>query len=231
MRRMTSNRLLVGALALVVGYWLVGALPIWSGYMNATVSGLLLIAGALVMASWGKDAYQVVKSGVVEGPQLALIGVTTIAAGSVYSGAFGLLWAIAGEPMEWLGTPYSAFGRYTMAIGFVLQFLSPEATAERFRPPRWYYIAGAVVLIAMMSFALGTRWGDARTADSAHRIADLRQSWLASCAVIGNPRTMRYHTMASPYRGQLSMYDQSGEEKPCFASEEEARAAGYRAPG
>lgn len=227
MRRMTSNRLFVGAMMLVLGYWLLGLLPIWSGYMNATVSGLLLVWGMLVMTSWGKDAYQVFKSGVVEGPQLALIGVTTVAAGSVYSGAFGLLWSLSGEPIEWLGTPFSAFGRYVMAIGFALQFLSPEATAERFRPPRWYYLVGLVILIAILSFALGTKWGDARTADGAHRVAELRQSWKFTCPVLGNinSRGIRiYHTMSSPYRAMVSPEE-------CFASEDEARAKGYRAPG
>lgn len=225
MRRMTSNRLLVGAVAFVLGYIGFALTPFWSGYVNAVISGILLVMGLLVIASWGRDAYQVIRSGVVEGPQLALLGVTIVAAGSVYSGAFGLAWAMAQEPTSWLGTPFSAFGRYTMSIGFGLLFLSPETSDDRIRAPRWWYLVGLMILVAVIAFTLGTKWGDAKTADVAHRVVDSRSVEAGDCPVIGNDNGRIYHDRNSPYRGMLRGW------KPCFQSVNEARVAGYRPPG
>lgn len=226
MRRMTSNRLLVGAGAFLGAYFLLAITPFWSGSVNAVISGLLLVWGAFVMVSWGRDAYQVFKSGVVEGPQLALVGVTIVAAGSVYSGAFGVAWAIAQEPQSWLGTPFSAFGRYIMAIGFALQWFSPEVEGDRTRPPRWWYFVGFVIFVALAAFALGTKWGDAKTADVSQRVVENRTLTATNCPVMGNVRRdgeRIYHDQTSPYRAMVHP-------EACFDTVEEARVAGYRAP-
>ena len=45
-----------------------------------------------------------------------------------------------------------------MTAGFVLLIISPDATKEGIRPPRWYIVAAGVIAVAAIAFVLGLNW-------------------------------------------------------------------------
>lgn len=158
MVRIAANKIIIGAVLLVLGYWL--GMPQFTGYSNAIVSSFLILAGIFVLGSWGPDALQAIWSGVIKGPQIALISVATVALGSVISGTFSFTWWWYGEPMSWLNTPTSGFGRYVMGIGFVLQYLSEDFQISRYRQPKLWFVIVAIALSVSLGILIGYTWGD-----------------------------------------------------------------------
>ena len=157
MTRLASNALVFWFFGLLAFYVVAAVIVPWP-YFSAFFAAAQMIAGLIVFGGWVPDAYKVAKDRDIDGSHLALLGVTLLAAGSSYSGTFGLLWALAGQPTYWTGTPYSTLGRAFMTAGFVLLIISPDATKEGIRPPRWYIVAAGVVAVAAIAFVLGLNW-------------------------------------------------------------------------
>jgi len=222
MRRVASNTFVQWSASLFFGYWALGFLTPWSDWANGAISGALLISAGIVTFSWLPDTYRVFKSGKVEGAELAVVGVTILALGSCYTGGFSLLWALLGQPHNWLNTPYSGFGRFMMAIGFGLLALSPDATKEGITPPRWYLVLAVIAGVAAAAFVLGSKWGERQEATSMDRIAE-RPRCTAALPVKGNVsnRGRVYHVPGGAF------YDWTLPER-CFANEASARAEGFR---
>lgn len=159
MFKVKTNPLLMWSIGVIVGYWAFGLL-LPGPWLSAVVSACLLVIGATVMGTSVQAAAKVIREGEVGPGELAVIGVFVLASGSFYSGGFGVLWSLANNPPSWTGTVYSSFGRAMMVVGFSLVFLSPDATREGIRAPRWYVLAIAIVTVAAIAFFLGAQFGE-----------------------------------------------------------------------
>lgn len=157
----SDNRAMALWAAGLMAIYLTGALIVPWGWFSAFFSAAQMIAGMIVFLGWVPDAWRVFREHRIEGSHLALLGVTMLAAGMTYSGAFSLAWAMADRPDAWVGTPFSAFGRALVTGGFILLILSPDATKEGIRRPHWYVVAISLVAVGVVAFLLGLQWDPA----------------------------------------------------------------------
>lgn len=153
--KIKTNPLMVWTMLLLAAYWSAAAL-LPGSWVNSFTSAALLVAGGIVVTTSLPESYQIIKRGTIGPGQLAVIGISVLAIGSIYSGAFGVLWAWAGYPKGWVGTAVSAFGKMLHVIGFALVYLSPDATAQGIKRPPLLVLGLGVLVIAAMSFILGT---------------------------------------------------------------------------
>ncbi|HEV7415887.1 MAG TPA: hypothetical protein VGN98_07005, partial [Tianweitania sediminis] len=110
-----SNQLLMWSVGIFVGYWAFGLLMpgVW---FSAFISACLLVGGAVLAATSVPDAIAIIRRGDIGPGELAVIAIAVLSSGSIYSGTFSIAWALAGNPINWIG-PFSAFGRAMMACG------------------------------------------------------------------------------------------------------------------
>lgn len=148
-----TNRLLSWALGLFVAYFAIGMLtdPLW---YSVVISAFLLVGGVFVAARSVPEAIDLVRKDEVGPGELAVIALALISTGAVWSGAFNMVYTWYGRPESWIG-PISSFGRALVAAGFIVLFLSPDATKQGIRWPRWYVLLAAACVIAVVSFLIG----------------------------------------------------------------------------
>jgi hypothetical protein len=150
---LSTNRLLVWGAALFAIYFAVGALVDGVWY-SVVVSACLFVSGIMVAARAVPDAVQIVKNDQVGPGELAVIGLALLSVGAVWSGGGNMVYAAYGRPDGWIGSTLS-LGRAMMALGFFTFFLSPEATSQGVRWPRWYVLLSAAIIVACVSFLAG----------------------------------------------------------------------------
>lgn len=162
--QLSTHRMVSWALGLFAAYWSFGFLsdPLW---YSVVVSACLFVGGIMVSARAIPDALTVIKKDQVGPGELAVIALALIATGAVWSGAFAIAYAHYGRPVTWVG-PISAFGRAMIALGFFVLFLSPEATRQGIKWPRWYILLTAGIIIAVIAFLMGYTFGDADAASA-----------------------------------------------------------------
>lgn len=148
-----TNRLLSWALGLFTAYFATGFLvdPLW---YSVVISAFLLVGGVFVAARSVPEAVDLIRKDKVGSGELAVIALALISTGAVWSGAFNMIYAWYGRPEQWIGT-ISSFGRAMIAVGFYVLFLSPDATHQGVRWPRWYILLAAAAVIAVVSFLIG----------------------------------------------------------------------------
>ena len=161
MRVLKDNSLLLWSLVVAVTYWMVApVLP--SQYLAGTMSLLLLVAGTLTFAQYAEPAYRVLwlkersehEGG--RGSHLAIYGVFLFAFGSVFAGGFGVIWNIAGQPPDWVGTATSNFSRLSHIAGFALMQVSPDITPRGLAlRGRWWAVAISLAIALGVGFWLG----------------------------------------------------------------------------
>lgn len=157
--QLSANRLLSWALGLFAAYWSCGFLSD-SLWYSVVVSACLLVGGIMVSARAVPDAVAIVRKDEIGPGELAVIALALLATGAVWSGAFNMAYAYYDRPESWIG-PLSSFGRSMMALGFFVFFLSPDATRQGVKWPRWYILLAASVVIAVVSFMIGYTVRDA----------------------------------------------------------------------
>lgn len=230
MKRIAKNALTGWAVAFLAAYWIIGfvAPPTW---FNGGIALAQFICSVAALYKWGPSAFHFVteKEGqaAIEGDLLSLVGIATLALGAAWSGLFVGAWLLFDTPDSWLNTPYSAFGRGLSVAGFFLLYRSTTVRQDSLRPVNWWVLSPLVLLAAVALFFAGARWKEQQLPDLNVTYSEMRPRCPSTRPVLGNvnSRGIRiYHTMSSPYRAMVSPEE-------CFASEDEARAAGYRAPG
>lgn len=83
------------------------------------------------------------------------MGITLLALGAVYSGSWGILWNVLGQPAELTGTALSTFGRFVSASGFAFLLSSPDRVIlPTLNLKVWSVILGVVVAL-IGAFFLG----------------------------------------------------------------------------
>lgn len=231
MKRVAENKLLIWSAALFIGYWLVGFVvpgPALSGAMSIAI----LAFGLITFIRYAGDTYAILFKGLRnhasiegDGSHLAAYGVTLLSAGAVYTGIFGASWLAAGQPQDWLATPYSGFGRAMFAVGFALLYFSPGVTRTGLRIPSWYWILASAAIFGGLigAFYMGAKM---TAAEAPIAISITRAGCPKAAPVKGNisGRGRIYHEPSSLH------YSRTIPER-CFRSPLQARMAGYRPPG
>lgn len=211
-------------------YWVAGAITP-NPYISSAASLMLLMTSAGMFVRYAPAAFDVVINGLRdtgdggENSHIALYGATLVAAGSCYVGLFGFLWVMADQPDNWLGTPFSGYGRAVSACGFALMALSPDKTPAGVRLPNIFLIILLILAVAVGSFFAGTKaapkeqavyWRtiEGRFANSPVCPPD-KQIWVSANGI--------YHTPGSVYRDEMAP-------KKCFETTAEAKENGFRPP-
>lgn len=158
---MRNRQLLYGTLGSIAIYWISG-LFIPNPYLSSAASFAILLFGFITFLKYAPASWDVLfhdkklnNSG--DGSHLAVMGITLLAAGSVYSGLFGLLWVFAGQPSYWLGTPFSGFGRAVAAGGFWLMYASPDVIRKDMRVPGLAWLIVIVAASVLTGIFLGSQ--------------------------------------------------------------------------
>ena len=170
MTRIVHNRMLMWSVIALVAYWTVGLSIMPGALVSSTMSLLLLIFGSVVFARYVTEAVPLLLRRNLAGMKtddlggnLSIYGVTLLSFGSCYVGLFGLLWMYFGQPVSWLGSVYSGFGRGVMAAGFAMLFFSPDVARQGFRVPIKAWVLAAALAALVAAFALGVRVGKDET--------------------------------------------------------------------
>lgn len=232
MAKILSNQLLFGTIVALIIYWTLGTiLP--SPYISTTASFLMLMGGGFASFRYMPPAVQIVilNRRVEDVPNerdyYPVYGSALLGLGAVYTGLFGMLWALSGYPPEWTATVYSSFGRALMAGGFLLLFLGPSESKEGIKLPNLAWLIVIILIAISASFLAGIRvastpddretWkflkmhGESRPACDASKPV-----WISSSGTI-HPQLSKYRSLVIP--------------KQCFATEKEAIEAGFRPLG
>ena len=163
MTNVLHNRLLIASLSTVFIYIMVGVFTP-NPYMSSAMSLLSLLAGAMMFIRYVEFAYKILILGLRSeensGSHYAVLGATLLSGGAIYGGMFGLIWVWFGQPQEWTGTAVSSFGRFMMAIGFWLMFISPDAADASSRLPSNFWRAVLTVLAIVIAFVAGTHFAN-----------------------------------------------------------------------
>lgn len=158
MASLKDNRLLIAVALAVALFWAVAPF-VPNPYLSSFFSLLILIAGTLTLFQYAWATFEVVvlhrrsddEFGRGKGSHLAIFGIFLFAFGSVTSGAYGLWWNINGQPLDWIGSSPSQFGRACVFAGFCLMQVSPEVTTKglEIKSRWWLIIIGATILIGI----------------------------------------------------------------------------------
>jgi hypothetical protein len=140
-------------LGLFIAYWAFGFLtePLW---FSVWISACLLVGGIVLATRTVPEAVSIIKRDDLGPGELSVIGLALIATGAVYSGIFNMAFSWFERPVSWIG-PFSSFGRAMIVAGFFTLFLSPDATNQGIKWPRWYLLLFAGVVIAAVAFMIG----------------------------------------------------------------------------
>lgn len=228
--RTMNNRVLMGLLAFIGAYWIVGvASP--GLVFSALISACVLVAGVFGSRSYVPGAFDVIigrrEADISEGGHLAVLGAAMFSVGTAYTGLFGIAWAAFGDA-TWLGTVVSNFGRAMIAGGLFLLVFCAENVPTGLKPIKWWVAAMLVIVIATVAFVMGAQWKEetGRLESEPYRLSDNRRNCPHGFPVKGNETRSgdKFHVPGSFY------YEMTSPEK-CFATVGEAEAAGFRPPG
>jgi len=230
LKKIIENRLLLVFASAIALYWL-GGLFIPSLIFSTTVSLFLLIFGGITFLRYAPSSFEILFKGIrnedAEGSHLAALGVTSLALGSVYVGLWSLTWNMYGQPLSWISTPSSLFGRGMMGLGFLLLFISPDVSRKGLKLPEGFLIICLAIIALMVAFFMGTKFDNQRTTVIApNSYAVLAPTDSPGCTkdrpIMGNVSGSRkiYHMPSSPYRS--TTYPER-----CFATEDEAKENGF----
>lgn len=217
---MLKNKLLLSIVGGIAAYWFIGYFL--GSYFSWPLSATLLVFGLLAFIRYGREAYRVVfkglRSDTGDGSHIAVLGMTFIAAGSVYLGAWGFMWNMFDQPTDWVGTAHSSFGRALMTVGFGLMYYSPDIGRNDSKSPTLVWLAAMMIGAVLLGYFVGRSEADTPTA--------FRTSY-AICPhtrpIWGNTSSGIYHVPGSPYRLLTNP-------NRCFKDTDEARRAGFRPP-
>ena len=223
--KIANNSLLLILLGFMAIYWLFGwYIP--NILLSGTVSIFSVLIGIAVTYRYSRGVYSVLVRGVrsqgEDNAHLGALGIPAVAAGVVYGGLYNLVWNYMGTPPEWIGTPMSNFGRVLMAVGFVGLFFSPDAARHRITLSSAAWAISILLTAVIVAFLMGARVGSEVQPIRRflygvnHPVCPIDQPIMGTVGRI-------YHTLDSPYRS-LS------KPRVCFATEGDARRAGFRPP-
>lgn len=223
-----NNRLLLGSLLALVVYF--GGGPFLDRpYLSSTVSLLFMGASTgLVVFYWRAFVDVVFKHRRLAedpGSHIGVFGAILAGMGGIISALFNLIWVRYGSPPDWNGTVFSNFGRIVIAAGFACLVISPHVGRVAAELPRQTTLIVFSIIGIIIAFTIGTQIRPAEIVPAWSPVwydSD-RPICLPNRPVWGVSSSKIYHVAESRYRS-LVIPDH------CFASEWEAKVAGYRPP-
>lgn len=163
MHNLKNNRLLLVTLGLLALYWTVTPF-VSNPFLSSFFSLLLLIFSTLTVAQYSVETWRILFMGLRSadelgrgrGSHLAIYGVFLLGLGSMMSGAYGLWWNVNGQPLSWIGSPASQFGRSMQVVGFILMQAAPEVTQQGLEIKKtWMAIVLGCAILIGIGFWLG----------------------------------------------------------------------------
>lgn len=163
MKKALNNPPLLYTLLALAAYWTIGPFIPKPGVSNG-VSILAICAGIFLFVQYAEAAWKILvhKDRDPDGAHWAIIGATAAAIGTVYSGAFTLLWNHFEAPQVWQSTTTSSFGRGLVPVGFFLMGISHETMRIGGSYPRGFWRAVFIMMALIISFIAGANfasWG------------------------------------------------------------------------
>lgn len=221
MNKILGNRLLLGVLAIPVMCWGPGLL-LPGTFVSMFASFMIFLFGAASLAQRWRVIWEVLWEGRRDdensSSHLGIVGDLLIMVGLIYSGVYGYWYVWAEQPPGWAATMYSSFGRILIGFGLFFNFWMVHQDGNVRRVPQ---TKGWVPLGMLAAFIAGCLFMSQ---------LDIEKSWFPervdrpacpSDRPIWGTAKGRYHTQQSPYRAQVIPVK-------CFATEDEAREAGFR---
>lgn len=219
-----QNPLLLFTIGALTAYWTLG----WyvpNNIFSVAFSVLSFLMGAAISWVYGRAFFNVLfrreRSADGDGAHLGVLGVFSIAASFIYSGIFTLAWNVVGQPDTWLGTPLSNFSRLLLIAGCIALYFAPNIVEQRVRVPTLTWAIIAIITAASAGIAVGLYIGQNdiggmfRHASSSYSTCPKdKPYWVGSSS-------QTYHGPSSPYRMLMAP-------RRCFATEDDALAAGFK---
>lgn len=224
MAKIVSNRLLAISILVVCTYWLTASL-IPNPYLTLSNNALLFTASTFGLYRYREKTADILFKGERVhdaekgyGGYLAVYGIFLVFLGSFYGTLYSSFWIYMGQPIEWLGTSFSQFGRFLTICGFGCMAFSPDITREGFiLPDRLWAIIIAMLLVLCAGIWIGTKVesSEFKVVNVAYNMPVCR-----SDEPIVGTRSKKYHPPDSRYVRLVVPHR-------CFSSEGEAQRAGF----
>lgn len=222
MEKIANNRLLAISILTLIVYWVTASF-IPHPYLSIVNNSLLFIASGFGLYRYRKKTFGIVfnKERIEDaqegyGGYLAVYGIFLVFLGSFYGALYSSTWIYSGQPIEWIGTSYSQFGRFVTICGFACMAFSPDITRDGFILPDRLW---AIIIIMVLLFCAGI-WIGTKVESSELRVVSVASNMPICREPIIGTRSKTYHTVESRYR-QLVVPHR------CFSTEGEAQRAGY----
>ncbi|WP_285295819.1 hypothetical protein [Aureimonas altamirensis] len=145
----------------LLGVYVAAAFILPGAFLSGLFAAIQLVFALLISLTWLPDTWKSLHEPKLRSAHMTLLGISLLALGSAYSGTWGLLWNITGQPEAWTGTGLSSFGRALMSGGFICLLISP---AQAPRPviawSLWLIVAFVALLVAaafLAGFAFNPR--------------------------------------------------------------------------
>ena len=150
------NLPLVVSILFLVSYWTVGAAIPKPGMSNV-VGIMALLAGIFLFLQYVDTAFGILFKNErdANGAHWAVYGATVAAMGTIYSGAFRLLWNHFGNPTSWQATTTSSFGLALVTGGFLMMGFSHERVKLGNSYPRGFWKVITVIFAIVAAFIAG----------------------------------------------------------------------------
>lgn len=226
-----DNKLLLGTLLFLIIYWGGGPFIPRDPYpfLSTGVSLGLMGAGFGLVAFYTNGVIDILfrKRRLSEEPgsHLAVYGSWLAGAAAIVGGLFNLVWTANGNPDAWTGTVYSNFGRVLTAASYALLLFSPYVGRQITIVPKQSVLLMLSFVAILAAFVIGYQ---IRPVETPNWPQDIwypidRPICPVDRPIWGVLDSKIYHTPGSQYR-KLVVPDR------CYASEWEARRAGFRPP-
>lgn len=221
MNKILGNRLLLVVLAIPAVCWGPGLL-IPGNLVSMFASFLIFLFGAMSLAQRWRVTVDVLWHGRRDeensSSHFGIVGDLLIMVGLMYSGVYGYWYVWADQPDGWSGTMYSSFGRILIGAGLFFNFwmVHRDGTRRVSEEVRAWIPLGMVA-----AFVAGCLFMSQMDIERAFLPVRADRPACPSDRPIWGTAKNRYHTAQSLYRAQVVPVK-------CFATEDEAREAGFR---
>lgn len=223
MAKIASNRLLIISFLMLCLYWVTASI-VPHPYLSISNNTFLFMASSVGLWRYRKTVTDILfreersEDDRGYGGYLAVYGIFLVFLGSFYGALYSSIWIYYGQPLDWIGTSYAQFGRFLTICGFGCMAFSPDITREGFiLPDRLWAIIIAMLLVLCAGIWIGTKVesSEFKVVNVAHNMPVCR-----SDEPIVGTRSKKYHPPDSRYVRLVVPHR-------CFATETDAKAAGY----
>lgn len=196
-------------------------------YLVEVANALVFAFTIVVAVFYVPDALWVARNDKGEPGQYFLVGISLVLLYLLEARAYATLWRWLGNPDSWLNNPFNTYFLFILVFGLSMLVTAPGMKQGEVPIKNWKMVALA---IAFAVFVLGVTVGLIASGNTKPLTQlDSYELTQATCPhdkpIKGNVTRQGYiyHTPSSDYYSMTTP-------RVCFATEEEAKAKGFRAP-